>query len=110
MKKPRTPRTAKNGGMGLLSHSDAVKARALQAYRKAGTVMHACIAAGIGRRTWYDWLENDPTFAAAAMEASEGVTDELEKEAIRRAKKGSDTLIIFLLKSKRPEQYRETHR
>jgi hypothetical protein len=41
------------------------------------------------------------------MSATEDVTDELEQEAIRRAKDSSDTLIIFLLKSRRSSLYRE---
>lgn len=101
---------AASNSLVISQHPDALKQRALAAYREAGTVMHACIAAGVGRRTWYDWMEQDPKFAAAAIETGEAVTDDLEKEAIKRAKEGSDTLIIFLLKSKRPEQYRETHK
>ena len=31
----------------------------------------------------------------------------LEREAIRRATEGSDTLMIFLLKANRPEKYRD---
>jgi hypothetical protein len=89
------------------SASDAVKARALQAYAIAGTVKGACEAAKIGRTTWYAWMERDPAFGRRVVELSEEVTDELEEEAIKRAKAGSDTLIIFLLKSKRPQQYRE---
>jgi hypothetical protein len=87
--------------------SDAAKARALVAYRESGTVVHACIAAGIARRTWYQWLEADPAFASAAVEASEAVLDDLEKEAIKRAKDGSDTLIIFLLKCLRSNKFQD---
>lgn len=86
------------------------KQKALDKFKIAGTVLHACLAAGIHRRTWYDWIENDPVFAAAAVEATEGVTDELEDEAMKRAKEGDTTLIIFLLKSRRPDTYRETHK
>jgi hypothetical protein len=70
-------------------------------------VKGACQAAKVGRTTWYDWIERDPAFGRRVVEMSEEVTDELEEEAIKRAKSGSDTLIIFLLKSKRPQQYRE---
>lgn len=41
------------------------KHRVLEAYRKTRSVSRACRAAGIGRRTFYDWLEADPEFAAA---------------------------------------------
>lgn len=91
------------------THSDAEKARALVQFRELGTVKAACEAAGIGRRTWYDWLEADPEFASLVMAANEDVTDELEAEAIKRAKAkdGSDTLLTFLLRARRPQLYRE---
>ena len=91
----------------VVSHPDPIKMRALRAYTIAGTVKRACLAAKVGRSTWYDWMEADPVFAKAVVDAAEEVTDELEEEAVERAKHGSDTLLIFLLKSKRPQQYRE---
>jgi hypothetical protein len=104
----RTPKKARAGGtVAVATHSDAVKARALKAYAIAGTVKGACEAAKVGRSTWYDWIERDPAFGARVLELTEEVTDDLETEAVKRAKEGSDTLLIFLLKSKRPQQYRD---
>lgn len=94
----------------ILEYSDATKAKALIAFRKAGTVKEACVAAEIGRRTWYNWLEDDAMFAKQVFDATEDVSDELVAEAVKRAKDGSDTLLMFLLRSWRPEQYRETHK
>jgi hypothetical protein len=37
-------------------------------------------------------------------------TEGLERIAVRRASKGSDVLLIFLLKAGRPEVYRDHHR
>lgn len=88
-----------------VAHSDADKARALVKYRELGTVQAACRAAGIGRRTWYNWKSEDEAFAALVAEADEDVTDELEEEAHKRAKESSDTLLIFLLKAKRRSLY-----
>lgn len=89
--------------------SDAQKARALVKYRELGTVRSACEAAGIGRRTWYNWVEEDRQFAALVDEAKEDVADELEETAAMRAKAadGSDLLLIFLLKALRPSRFRE---
>jgi hypothetical protein len=101
----RTKRTPEKAG--LPTHSDATKARALKAYVGLGNITAACEAAGIGRRTWYDWIDADPAFAAAATAAHEGAIDSLEQEAYRRAKGGSDTLLIFLLKAQRRGQYGE---
>lgn len=90
---------------GRSGYPEAVRAKALIAFRESSTVAAACTAAGISRETWYDWVASDPAFQKAVDEATEFVTDELEKEAIKRAKNGSDTLIIFLLKSRRRAQY-----
>jgi hypothetical protein len=83
------------------------KARALKAFVRLGTVSAAVRVARVARSTWYDWVENDETFARQVLSAHDDVADDLEAEAIKRAKAGSDTLIIFLLKSKRPMQFRD---
>lgn len=85
------------------------RARFLDALREHGTVYAACQASGVPRTTVYRWREDDADFAAAWDAAIEDVTDMLEREAIRRATEGSDTLMIFLLKANRPEKYRETN-
>lgn len=97
----------------------------LDAYIRDATVTAAALAAKVGRRTHYDWLERDTRYAARFGQAEEAATDALEREARRRAidgveepvfyqgdecgrvKKYSDTLLIFLLKGKRPEQFKE---
>ena len=83
------------------------KKAAIDAYREYGTVSAACLAADIGRSTWYRWKKEDAEFAEAVAEAEEDVADSLEKEAIRRAKESSDTLLIFLLKGHKPEKYKD---
>lgn len=98
---------------------------------KCGNVKDACAAAGVGRRTAYDWRAKDPEFAQAWDSALDEAADTMEREAFRRAVEGiekpvfgslgrgegtgevgrvreySDTLLIFLLKAARPEKYRE---
>lgn len=89
------------------------------------SVTGACEAAEIGRTRVYEWRREDTAFAGAWDEAVEAGTDYLEDEAKRRAAEGvdepvfyqgvicgklrkySDTLLIFLLKARRPEKYRE---
>src|SRR5918994_2077116 len=86
------------------------------------SVTAACRAAAIGRMTAYEWRGADADFARAWDEAIEAGTDLLEDVALRRAFKGttkpvyqkgervgevqeySDTLMIFLLKARRPEK------
>lgn len=79
----------------------------LKAYERLGTITHAAKEAGVSRRTVYNWQQADEDFALAMHDCREQVTEDLEREAVRRAKDGSDTLLIFLLKANRPEKYRE---
>jgi hypothetical protein len=90
-----------------------------------GNVSRACEAAGLSRQTAYEWRSADKDFAERWDETVEAGTDELEEEARRRAfagvdepvfyqgdecgtvRKYSDTLLIFLLKGRKPDKYRE---
>lgn len=74
------------------------------------SVAASCRAARIGRSTFYEWRAADPAFAARVNGAIEDGTDRLEDVARERAVRQSDTLLIFLLKARRPEKYRETIR
>jgi len=71
------------------------------------SVSNACRAQGISRQTYYRWRDEDEAFAAAADHALEQGTDLLEDKARDRAARTSDTLMIFLLKARRPDKYRE---
>lgn len=75
----------------------------------------------------YYWLKVDPLYAEKFAEAKRMAGDFLEDEAIRRATEGvtrtvfykdapiaeetdySDTLLIFLLKGAKPEQYKDRY-
>lgn len=74
---------------------------------KGETITAAAKAAGICRRTAYSWRDSDKTFAEAWDDALEIGTEKLETEATRRAMESSDTLLIFLLKARRPNVYRD---
>lgn len=78
--------------------------------RGSGIVRDACKKAGINRASAYDRRNIDPTFASAWDAAMQDACDDLERIARDRAKRQSDTLLIFLLKAHRPEIYRETCR
>jgi len=104
----------------------AAKDRFIAAYLETATISHACELAEVGRQTHYDWLREDPEYKVRFAEAEEATTEDLEAEARRRALEGvrepvgfykgtateyvqrySDTLLIFLLKARRPDVYRE---
>lgn len=95
----------------------------LAALAEGCTVTEAAQAAGFSRRTAYDWRAEDKTFRAAWRDAYEAGTGVLETQAQRRAVKGtrkpvfhmgkrcgyvreySDTMLMFLLKSRDPERF-----
>lgn len=97
----------------------------LEALASGLSVTGAAEQAGIHRATPYAWREADPEFAKAWQIALDAGTDRLEDEAWRRAAEGterpvfqagalvgrtreySDLLMIFLLKGRRPEKYRD---
>lgn len=99
--------------------------RFLKVYAQCGNVSTASKAAGVSRNTVYIWAEHDPEFALAFKQADLQATEVLEREAWRRARDGvketvyqhgkavgtvtrySDALLMFLLKARRPEAYRD---
>lgn len=93
---------------------------------EGGHVSGACRAARVGRSTAYRHRQADEAFAVAWADAEQESTERLEEEAYRRAHDGltrnkydkdgnllceelvySDTLMIFLLKARDPEKYRD---
>jgi len=100
------------------------RARAfLEAFRRTCNVTTAAEAAGVARRTVYDWRDRYPEFAEAWQEAESEACDRLEAEAWRRAVVGydrpiyqhgrlvgherqfSDRLLLALLATHRPERF-----
>lgn len=101
------------------------KAAFLKSLEETHIVTDAARAAGVHRSTVYDWYEKDPEFAKLWDETVERSTELLEREAYRRAavgveepvfyqgkqvgkvKRFSDTLLMFLIKARKPDMYRE---
>lgn len=99
--------------------------RWLEAFRERGTVSEACRVTGVGRTTVYGWRAKHEEFAVAWADIEEETTERMEREAFRRGVEGverevyhrgevvgmerqySDTLLIFMLKARRPEKYRD---
>lgn len=97
----------------------------LDSLRQGHTISHAAKDAGITTGTAYQARGIDPDFFAEWDDALEQGTDLLEEEAWRRAKEGtpepvffqgeivghvikfSDNLLLELLRSRRPEKYRQ---
>lgn len=83
------------------------KQRFLEALAGIGTILHSARAAGISPSQVYQWRLKDPKFEAAYLAAKEANTQNLEASAYKRAMEGDTVLTIFLLKSRRPEIYRD---
>lgn len=97
----------------------------LDLLRAGHTVKHAGDCATLPHSTLYDRRHRDTEFAARWDAAEAEGSDILEQEAFRRAVEGtskpiyqggelvgtvreySDTLLIFLLKGRKPEKFRE---
>lgn len=101
----------------------------LAAFALHANVSAACRVVGIARSNVYRWQEHDEAFALAFKQAEIESLEVLEGEAFRRAYEGvksqkgiyhggelvgvdhkveySDALLIFLLKARAPERYRE---
>jgi len=77
------------------------------------SVTQACAQVGLSRQTHYEWLHENPTYAAAFAHAKQMGAEWLEDRAIERATTGekpSDVLLIFLLKGAMPDKYRDQSR
>lgn len=97
----------------------------LDALARGASIAEAAKAAGVARRTPYKWRDGDSAFDEEWVEAYETGTDVLEDEGMRRARDGvkrpvyhggkrvgfvtehSDQLLMFFLRARRSEKYRE---
>lgn len=79
----------------------------MELYRASGNVSVSAHGAGVTRQAIYDRRKASKQFAGIMDAAREEAIERLEAEAWKRAKTSSDTLLIFLLKSLKPDTYRE---
>lgn len=106
--------------------SARLKKKFLGSFARTGNITESCDAVGIQRRsTVYDWKREDPDFLAEFEEAEAESVERLEAEVRRRGADGydepvfhqgavcgtvrkySDTLLIFLMKARNPEKFRD---
>lgn len=81
--------------------------RFIELFAATGNVRLSATAAGVSRDAPYKRAQADSSFARDWLQAREDAVDMLEAEARRRALSSSDSLLIFLLKSLRPETFRD---
>ena len=80
---------------GPIRDRECVQGTFLSAFAETGTITAAALIASVSRRTHYDWLENDSSYADAFREAEEEAADALEDEARRRAVDGVEEPVGF---------------
>ena len=80
---------------------DTKKSEMLESLRaKKGIVSYACKDAKVGRSTHYKWYNEDPEYKAAVDDITEEAVDFVEGKLLQSIAEGSDTAIIFFLKTK----------
>ena len=65
-----------------------------------GNVQDSCKAAGIARKTFYNWKDGDEDFAQAVEEIQEGLIDLAESKLLENIKSGKTNEILFYLRTK----------
>tara|TARA_R100001594_G_scaffold141581_1_gene187711 strand:- start:3057 stop:3425 length:369 start_codon:yes stop_codon:yes gene_type:complete len=86
-----------DGTEGTLS--DKKRKFVKQLTENLGNVSKTCEQLKVGRRTYYNWLE-DEEFEEAVRDAEESLLDESEFQLMDAIKNGNLTAIIFHLKTK----------
>jgi len=74
---------------------------------EGNTVTMSARAIGVSRQAAYQYRELDDKFRQEWDHAVEEGIEVLENVAITRAKDNSDLLLMFMLKAKKPDVYRE---
>jgi len=76
------------------------KKKMLEAMYKTGSsVSKSCELVGVGRTTYYSWLEKDPDFKQAVLDMAEAKIDYVEDKLFALIAAKNVTAIIFYLKT-----------
>lgn len=65
-----------------------------------GNITSSCIAAGISRQTYYNWIKEDWEFMQSVEDVFEESIDFAESSLMEQIKNGDTTATIFYLKTK----------
>lgn len=106
--KPQPKRPAKAATKATHKKGVSWQDRFLEIFAMSLNVALAAQGAGINRATAYKERDKSPEFAKAWDDAKAAAIERLEAAAFNRAQNMSDVLLIFLLKSHKPEIYRES--
>lgn len=76
-------------------------------WHSAGNVTDACRLAGVARRTYYGWRNEDEAFARAIEMVDDARGDYVEAQLMKRINAGDLSAITFYLRNRRPELWNE---
>jgi transposase len=93
--------------MRLTRKSRRARKRLLELLSEGCSISQACAAVGIGRRTFYVWLQNDADFASAVDRAHTRLIAAAERTLQRAIEHGDTRAAMWLLERLAPE-YRLT--
>jgi transposase-like protein len=82
----------------------------LELLAEGSSICEAARGVGLDRSTVFRWRQHDPEFAQACRQALVANVEVLKREAERRALKGSDKLLMFLLCNYAPEQFSQAQK
>lgn len=68
--------------------------------KNAANISQTCKKVGISRQCFYDWRDDDDDFRAAIEEIQESLLDFTESKLMQKISEGSETCIIFMLKTR----------
>lgn len=68
--------------------------------KSLGIVTTACKAVGISRKTYYNWINEDPEFNKAVKDIEDIALDFSESQLLGQIREGNTTATIFYLKCK----------
>jgi transposase len=93
--------------MRLTQKSRRARKRLLELLSEGCSISQACAVVGIGRRTFYVWLQNDADFASAVDRAHTRLIAAAERTLQRAIEHGDTRAAMWLLERLAPE-YRLT--
>lgn len=95
---------------GMADHKNARVRALVEAFESGMTVAEAALRVGVGERTVYRWMANDPQFADAVNEARDEADDRVEAVTLGNCldpDPAHNGLRMFWLKNRRREVYGE---
>ena len=104
---PKSKKASRAGSTDSTPKKPDWEDRFLTLLESTFSVAAAASGAGIDRGTAYKRRDLHPDFRAKWEVALANAMDGLEEAAYKRAREMSDTLAIFLLKTRRPDLYRD---